>query len=336
MGHSLSLGEKMIGVIGACGFVGKALCRSLRANDLRFIEFDVDSGKGAGDIFYLDVRECGSHTNLGECETIVNLAAEHRDDIFPLDKYFSVNVEGAKNVCAAAVANGVERIVFTSSVAIYGFAAPDTGEDGEPNYFNTYGETKYLAEQVYLEWQAKDPLVRSLVIVRPTVIFGQGNRGNVFNLLRQIATGRFVMFGDGNNIKSMAYVDNVASFLVRCTSLEVGVHTFNYVDKPDLSMNELVQVARKALFEKTGVGLRLPAFIGILIGKGFDVLAWLMRRPMPVSSIRVKKFMATTQFSSAVQETGFEAPYTLAEGLEKTLQYEFLEDNRHKPTHETE
>lgn len=239
-------------------------------------------------------------------------------------------------MCEAAVSNGIDAIVFTSSVAIYGFAEPNTGEDGIPNYFNEYGKTKLAAEQVYLQWQAGDPQNRSLTIVRPTVIFGPGNRGNVYNLLKQISGGRFAMFGDGRNVKSMAYVENVAKFLVQCIREKPGVHVYNYVDKPDLSMNELVQIVRKTLFNKTGVGPRLPRSFGFAMGLGFDLVAFLTRRSFPVSSIRVKKFMATTQFSSAVPETGFKAPYTLAEGLEKTLRYEFLEDNRDKPTYETE
>ena len=59
----------------------------------------------------------------------------------------------------------------------------------------------------------RKPHERSLVIIRPTVIFGKGNRGNVFNLFNQINKGLFAMIGDGENIKSMAYVKNVASFL---------------------------------------------------------------------------------------------------------------------------
>ena len=74
----------------------------------------------------------------------------------------------------------VKNLIFTSSVAIYGFAPADTDESGEPNYFNDYGRTKYMAEQIYKEWQLEDPDNRTLVIVRPTVIFGEGNRGNVF------------------------------------------------------------------------------------------------------------------------------------------------------------
>jgi nucleoside-diphosphate-sugar epimerase len=321
-----------IAIVGAAGFLGKSLRDSFDAHGVSYRCFDKKfDGSADGDFIDLPNR-----IKLGPVDTIINLAAEHRDDVRPISRYFDVNVEGAKALCSMATESGARKIVFTSSVAIYGFCDPNTGEDGPPNYFNEYGRTKYLAEEVLREWQAEEPNNRSLVIVRPTVIFGPGNRGNVFNLLKQIATKRFVMFGSGSNVKSMAYVENVAKFLVQCTAEEPGVHVYNYVDKPDLSMNELVHVVRKTLFGKSGVGLRLPAFLGVSIGVGFDLLAWLIRRPLPISSIRVKKFMATTQFSSSVAETGFDAPYTLAEGLEKTLRYEFIEDNRDKPTYETE
>jgi nucleoside-diphosphate-sugar epimerase len=99
---------------------------------------------------------------------------------------------------------GIKTIVFTSSVAIYGFAPLGTDESGEINYFNDYGRTKYEAELVYKAWYEKDPENRKLVIVRPTVVFDEQNRGNVYNLLRQIASGKFMMIGNGENRKSMA------------------------------------------------------------------------------------------------------------------------------------
>lgn len=324
----------MIGVIGSEGFLGTFFKARLRSGSdaVKFFDksFSADSSE------YLDVSLDISPRKFEGLSTLLNLAAVHRDDVKPLSRYYDVNVMGAQNICDAATKAGVKTIVFTSSVAIYGFAPPGTGEDGDINYFNEYGKTKFLAEQIYLDWQAEAPKDRCLVIVRPTVIFGPGNRGNVYNLLRQIASGRFAMFGDGRNVKSMAFVENVAEFLVQCISKPPGVHLYNYVDKPDLSMNELVERSRSILFSKEGVGLRLPGYLGMAIGRAFDFLAWLTRRPLPISSIRVKKFMATTHFSSAVSATDFEAPYTLLEGLEKTLRYEFLEDNRDKPTFDTE
>lgn len=326
----------MIAVIGGSGFLGAAVSRLMMERGVSFKVFDLTAPQFGAPYQEYDVATQADHIQFDGADVLINLAAEHRDDVKPLSKYTDVNVTGAHNVCEVARKANIKKIIFTSSVAIYGFAPPNTDEAGEPNYFNEYGKTKYLAEQIYVDWHAQDPSNRTLVIVRPTVIFGPGNRGNVYNLLRQIASGRFAMFGDGRNVKSMAYIENVATFLVHCIGEKPGVHVYNYIDKPDLSMNQLVQVARKTLYDKSGVGLRMPGFLGVTIGVGFDLLAFLIRRPLPISSIRVKKFMATTQFSSAVHETGFKAPFTLAEGLEKTLRYEFLEDNRDKPTYETE
>ena len=64
------------------------------------------------------------------------------------------------------------------------------------------------------------------MIVRPTVVFGEGNRGNVYNLLRDISSGN-ISWVDLENRKSMAYVGNVAAFLVRCVSFDTGIHIFN-------------------------------------------------------------------------------------------------------------
>jgi nucleoside-diphosphate-sugar epimerase len=298
---------------------------------------DIDTSvRVGGAAHYFDVEDTQSLHQLQNMSCIINLAAVHRDDIRPLSRYDDVNVQGAVNVCKAAREYDINKIIFTSSVAIYGFALADTDESGEPNYFNDYGRTKYLAEQVYKEWQAEDPENRTLVIVRPTVIFGEGNRGNVYNLLKQIASGRFVMFGNGQNRKSMAYVENVAAFLDYSLSFKSGLHIYNYIDKPDFEMNTLVSKARKTVFGKNNVGLRLPAFLGMAIGYFADFVAKVTGKTLPVSSIRVKKFMATTQFASSLGETGFAPPVSLEEGLARTLRYEFLEDNSDKRSFETE
>jgi GlcNAc-P-P-Und epimerase len=80
----------------------------------------------------------------------------------------------------------------------------------------------------------------------------------------------------------------------------------------------------------------LPAFLGMAIGYFADFVTRLTGKTLPVSSIRVKKFMGTTQFASSVSETGFVPPVSLEDGLARTLRYEFLEDNSDKRTFETE
>ena len=328
---------KKIFVIGGSGFLGTCLIKKLDKNfNVDVFCGDLKKSNTSKNNVLIDVEKLETLDQMSGADIIVNLAAVHRDDIKPISKYDDVNVQGAKNVCDAARKHGINKIIFTSSVAIYGFAPANTDESGEPNYFNDYGRTKYLAEQIYKSWQEEHAESRTLVIVRPTVIFGEGNRGNVYNLFRQIVSRRFVMVGNGSNIKSMAYVENVSAFLEYCLLFKPGLHIFNYIDKPDFDMNTLISDVRKIVFGKTNVGLRLPGFIGIALGYIADLVAIIIRKPLPLSSIRVKKFMGTTQFESSISNTDFVPPITLQEGLSRTLRYEFMEDNSEKPTFETE
>lgn len=312
-----------VAIIGGAGFVGSALRRQFESEGRQSTVFDVNKSLGSGDVVFYDITKSNHGDLLHGYSSIINLAAVHQDNIRPISRYDEVNVEGAKQLCADAEKNDVEQIIFTSSVAVYGFAPPGTGEGGEISYFNDYGRTKYEAEKVYLDWQARDPGQRSLVIIRPTVIFGEGNRGNVYNLMRQIASRRFIMFGDGKNLKSMAYVGNVAAFISHSVSFGPGVHLHNYVDSPDMDMNALVGLARATIFGKSGVGLRLPGVIGGCVGCAFDILSIILRRSLPVSSMRVRKFMSDTSFSTNISKTGFVPPYDLSASLVETLKHEF-------------
>jgi nucleoside-diphosphate-sugar epimerase len=259
---------------------------------------------------------------------VINLAAEHRDDVSPRSLYDEVNIEGARNICEIANERAVNKIIFTSSVAIYGFAPPGTDESGAIAPFNDYGRTKWEAEQVYKQWQSEDPQKRTLVIIRPTVVFGERNRGNVFNLLKQIASGKFVMVGDGLNQKSMAYVENVAAFLEYALDFKPGVHIYNYIDKPDFTMNTLVGHVNELLGRSSVIKFRLPFSLGLLIGSSFDLAAKITGKKFPISAIRVKKFCANSLYKSAIESTGFKPPVSLMEAIEKTVCFEFIEDHK--------
>lgn len=232
---------EQICVIGGSGFIGTRLCKRLNKANKDFFIIDKKISQTFPENTHItDVRDIDRLKEAIKGATIVNLAAEHRDDVRPKSLYWEVNVDGAKNVCRVAEEKGINKIIFTSSVAVYGFTDKETYEDGDLKPFNDYGITKLEAEKVYIEWQKKDPLNRTLVIIRPTVVFGEGNRGNVYNLLNQIANGRFIMVGNGKNIKSMAYVENVAAFIEYAMTFPPGIHIYNYIDKPDFDMNTLI------------------------------------------------------------------------------------------------
>jgi nucleoside-diphosphate-sugar epimerase len=326
-------------VIGGSGFIGTRLIRRLRTND-SFDSKIIDKApsKAFPDLVTLsDVRGVeGLGTSITKGSVIVNLAAEHRDDVQPLSLYDDVNVGGAKNICTVAREKGVQTIIFTSTVAVYGFAPIGTDESGKISPFNDYGRTKYEAEKVFKYWQAESPDERTLVIIRPTVVFGEQNRGNVYNLLRQIASGKFVMVGNGENRKSMAYVENVVAFIEYSMNFKPGVHIYNYIDKPDFTMNNLVRNVNRILGRSEKISFRLPFAIGFLIGKGFDLVAAMTGKRFAISSIRVKKFCANSVYDTSIDKTGFMRPMPLDESIVQTMRHEFIENHNGEPLYFSE
>ncbi len=312
-------------ILGGSGFIGTRLASRMEELGLEIRIGDLNPSSVHPNLHTAcDVREAASMgAILLEAGAIINLAAEHRDDVRPVSRYYETNVVGARQVCAAARKAGIQRLIFTSSAAVYGFQPFPVDEEGPFEPFNPYGQTKLEAEGVYRAWAEEDP-TRSLVIIRPTVVFGEGNRGNVYNLLRQIASGRFMMVGSGTNRKSMAYVGNVAEVLVHSLTLGPGVHVFNYVDTPDLDMNELVAVVGRSLGRPLPSRLRIPRPVAMAGGHLLDTVARVTNRTFSISAIRVRKFCETTRFvSERIRASGFVPPVSLTEGLGRTVRSEF-------------
>ncbi len=317
---------RKIALLGGSGFIGTRLTSDLLRSGHDVTICDIAPSTSYPDLrIDADVRELDSLiSSCAECDTIINLAAAHRDDIRPISLYYDTNVTGARVTCQAAEKLGIKKIIFTSSVAVYGHQHGEPDETAPHKPIGPYGETKSQAETVYKEWHAKDPLNRTLVIIRPTVVFGPTNRGNVHNLMEQIAKGHFLMVGNGDNRKSMAYVGNVAAFLMHSLSLETGRHIFNYVDKPDFSMNDLVTLIKRRTGKEIS-SFRLPKIIGLGAGAMLDIVARATNKKLPISRVRVEKFCATTIFKAdRVKETGFIAPTELEKALIETIDSEFL------------
>ena len=314
-------------LIGGSGFIGTSLARQARTLGQDFGIVDIKTSRSfPGETQIADVQDLDALRAAVAGDVIVLLAAVHRDDVGDPQVYHSVNVEGAANVAQVAREKGITRIVFASSVAVYGFADPGTDETGAIAPFNDYGRSKAGAEEVLRAWQAEEPETRALSLIRPTVVFGPGNRGNVFNLLNQIAAGRFVMIGSGENRKSMAYVENVAGFFLHATGTATGVEICNYVDAPDLTMNALVSLVRSKVRGADGVGLRLPLPVGSALGAVADGVAALTGKRLPISRIRVKKFVSNTAFASArIEATGYQPKLGLRDALEVTIAAEFTD-----------
>jgi nucleoside-diphosphate-sugar epimerase len=311
-------------VTGGSGFIGTRLVECLLSAGHQVVIFDIRNSETYPDLVVRgDVRDCDalSKATVG-CDIAYHLAAEHHDNVRPVSLYHDVNVGGARNLVTVAEATGTREIVFTSTIAVYGLGVDSPDEDSATRPFNEYGESKLESERVFEEW-ARRGAPRSLVTVRPSVIFGERNRGNVYNLLRQIRSRRFVMVGDGRNRKSMGYVANLAAFLMFAADRGPGFRLFNYADKPDLSTAELVMIARNAFGIKQS-SATVPYPVALLAGYALDGIGRITGQRFPISSVRIRKFCADTAVATdRVQRTGFVPPCTLKEGLKRMIESEF-------------
>lgn len=311
-------------ITGGSGFIGTRLVDELLRKNYKIIIYDkVKSEKYPELCIIADVRDVSSLMKACDGINIIyNLAAEHADNVTPLSLYESVNIDGATNIIKAAEANDIHKIVFTSSVAIYGLNVGIPDELTDPKPFNEYGRTKYEAEKIFFNWQKKDSN-NCLQIIRPAVVFGERNRGNVFNLINQIVTGKFAMIGNGKNKKSMGYVGNIAYFLSTLTEKNKDLDIFNFAGKNDLTMNEILLIVKDELkIEK--FFLTIPYGLGIVGAYIFDIISKLTGKKFPISAVRVKKFVADTTVSTEhLYDSGFTEKYSLEVGLRNMIKHEF-------------
>lgn len=326
-----------ITLIGASGFVGTRLIDLIKdEHQLKNIDLETSH-------FFPELTIHGDVRNqdqmdalLSDTDIVVLLAAKHRDDVTPTSLYYDTNVEGMRNVLRAMEKNGLKRLLFFSSVAIYGLNKDNPDESSPADPFNHYGKSKWQAEILLQEWH-KEHQDWNIDIIRPTVIFGERNRGNVYNLLHQLATGHFFKVGKGTNVKSMAYVGNVVAFVkFMIENMTQGYNVFNYVDKPDFDMNRLTGLVCSTLGKRIP-SVRLPYWLGMTGGYLFDIVAFICRKKLAVSSVRVRKYCATTQFDSTkAHNSGFIPPYSLQEGLTRTLEFEFIHPKTDEISFESE
>ena len=307
-----------IAITGGSGFIGTRLIEELARDGHECVIVDI-ADQNPVDILHQDKL----NTAVAGCEAIYHLAAAHRDDIFPRSIYYEVNGQGTQNVIEAAKANNIKQIIFTSTVAVYGMDKGTPDETAPTDPFNDYGKSKLEAENHLTAW-AKENANNIATIIRPVVVFGEKNRGNVHALINQIAKNRFVMIGSGKNKKSMAYVGNVAAFLKFCLNEKAGVKIYNYADKPDFTTNQLIDVIHGHLCKKKPA-FSIPYPLGLSAGYVFDGLARVTGKKLPISSIRVQKFCADTSFKAdKCEQAGFMPLYTLSEGVQRMINHDFV------------
>jgi nucleoside-diphosphate-sugar epimerase len=314
-------------ITGGAGFVGRHFARALESAGHAVTVLDVNPPSWAGRsirFVHGDVRDPTSvRTALEGCDAVLHLAAAHHDFGISRETFFSVNEQGTAVLCRALDAFNVHDVCFFSSVAVYGDAPEPRDEGCTPQPTSPYGESKLAAEQVLRRWTAQGG-GRSTLVIRPTAIFGPWNTANMLTLIKQIDRGWFLQIGDGSNLKSLAYVDNLvaATLLMWFGAARPAFDVFNYVDKPDLTSREITNAICRSL-RRRPPRLRIPWHLAALAVLPFDLAIAATGHNLPISSSRLRKFVRDrTRFEAAkVRDAGFRPRVSLVEGIDRMVQW---------------
>ena len=265
-----------------------------------------------------DVRKYINWIPKERVDLVANFAAVHREPGHNDYEYFECNIKGAENVCSWASKINCSKIIFTSSIAPYGPSEEKKDESSIPVPQTAYGSSKLVAEKIHSVWQAGDS-DRQLVIVRPGVVFGPGEFGNVSQLIKAVHKRYFFYMGNRQTRKAGVYVKELCRAMVwvlesKKAKLD-GVTLFNMSMNPGPSIEEYVNAIAKV--GKISIWIPyIPSTLLMFIAYLIEVIAKPFGIEHPFSPTRIKKLIRSNNIlPTYLVENGYCFKYTLAESL---------------------
>ncbi|GAB1308194.1 N-acetyl-alpha-D-glucosaminyl-diphospho-ditrans, octacis-undecaprenol 4-epimerase [Urechidicola sp. KH5] len=288
-------------IFGGAGYIGSFLVK-------RFIEikrfdkiyvfdlnikpfFDIQFKEGRLEFLKGDVRnpiEISINEKIDlDASWIFNLAAVHREPGHEFNEYFDTNIAGATNINEFAISNGFKNIFFTSSIAPYGKSLEARNETSNLYPETAYGISKALCEKIHEKWLAGDSS-RKLIIVRPSVIFGPGDPGNVFRMIKGIKRGSFVLPNGGNVVKGYGYIYGLLDSINFTMSKEENFIIYNYAENPLQNLRGMVDIVKDELkYRKPtfSIPVRFLSFVAFFI----QIIFKLLGKKTDIHPVRVRK-----------------------------------------------
>ncbi len=269
-------------VTGANGFIGSALCARLSAER-----------RPVREATRATVGDLGPHTNWGEtlsgvnqivhCAARAHVLAEAGADT--LAEFRRVNRDGTVALAEAAVAAGVTRFVFVSSIGVNGNATMGTPfrADDQPAPHSPYAVAKWEAEQALAQIAARSGL--ELVIVRPPLVIGKNAKGNVGTIARLLRRGMPLPFGGiTRNRRDLVSLDVLVDLLVTCIDNPAAAgQTFLVSDGKTRSTADIVRAVAAA----EGTAARLVPIPASLLSLGLGVLGKKAMREQLLGDLEV-------------------------------------------------
>lgn len=307
------VGYKKALIFGGKGFIGSHLVSFLGNNfpEVEIYIADILADDSVPLEHKVDVRNpIALDGNFGPDTIIFNFAAVHRTPGHPDEAYFETNIKGAENVCAFASANEINNIVFTSSIAPYGASESVKTEETLPTPNTPYGISKLVAEKIHQTWLAGDAN-RKLSIVRPGIVFGTGEHGNMTRLYAGLKKHRFAYAGRRDTIKANIYVKDLVRVMWLMANDSDRFQLHNCCSYPAPTIEMIVKAMLKATKMNRIVPYipKKPMMFAAAVGGLFGGLG------LGICPARVKKLMVSTNICGKSLSEKYPLKYSLEEAF---------------------
>ncbi len=345
----MDFGAKQVLVTGGSGWLGRGLIHALVNGLPDVTDLQKPDSRIAIRVLVLPGEDSEASKKMSDRITVVSGDVRSREDcrkfcegctdavlfhtagiIHPkrVREFYEVNVDGTRNIIAAAIAAGVRRAVVVSSNSPCGCNPhSDHPFDEESPYhpYRHYGRSKMQMELDVREQQQAGRI--ETVIVRPPWFYGPFQPPRQTEFFRMIRDGKGPVVGGGENKRSMAYIDNLSQGLIRAaTSERANGQTYWIADERPYSMNEILDTI-EILLEKefgqtcTHKRLRLP---GLVSDTASIADATLQAMGFYHQKIHVLSEMNQTiacSVKKAKEELGYRPAIALEEGMRRSIRW---------------
>jgi nucleoside-diphosphate-sugar epimerase len=228
--------------------------------------------------------------NLEIC-LVVNFAAIHREPGHFDNEYYETNILGSENVCDWATRVNCSKIIFSSSIAPYGISEEKKNENTLPVPKTAYGGSKLVSEKIHKSWNAQSQN-NSLIIIRPGVVFGPTEGGNVSRLIKAVKKRYFVYTGNKKIRKAGVYVKELCfalSWTINNFNQEKEV-LFNMTMSPSPSVEEYTKSITEVLNKKIWIP-SIPINLILILSRLIDFFTKPFGINHPFSHVRILKLI---------------------------------------------
>jgi len=306
---------KIVLITGAYGFVGSNLAKSLKD---KYTLYALDINEAVPGLYnrffsWNDIESIPFDT----VDTIIHLAGKAHDTKRKSDEkpYFDINVGLTKLVFDKYATSGTDKFIFFSSVkAAADYVEGDfLTEDIIPKPKGAYGESKIKAEE-YIQSRSSEN--KKSYILRPCMIHGPGNKGNLNLLYKFITKGIPYPLGAFDNKRSFTSIDNLIYIINNLISNDIQSGIYNISDDDPVSTNKLIRIMCETLGRRPRIW-KIPKAMMIMFARIGSVLG------LPLNTFSLNKLTENYIVSNAKikKAIGVNKLSTLAtDGIKKTIE----------------